>query len=200
MGTFDHARWHREETSLEKAGTHIAMFLGWAITRDLVSMARLEDPSSAWYIGRIRSRERTPRDFLVDLCHNRLTETDLTDEGAGFAATYYSRYLADYRRTFPEVASIYDVEDTWENLDRIAAILDRRLAQFRRWRAKHGNDAQPPPLVSRALRSAQGTSPPHGSARVRVDREPPPAPSAPRPIEPAPAPPTAWRRDDTPPG
>jgi hypothetical protein len=137
MGTFDHARWHKEIPG-DRAGTHIAMFLGWAITRDLISAAHREDPSSAWYIARIQARERTARDFLADLCRNRLNESDLDPEACAFATSYYGRYLADYARVFIEETSIYDVEDTWDNFDRIATILDRRLEQFRRWRERQG--------------------------------------------------------------
>jgi len=137
MGTFDHARWHGERP-LAGARTHIAMYLGWAITRDLVGEVHREDPASAWYLERIERRERTAHDFLVDLCRDRLTEADLSREGCEFTATYYSRYLSDYARVFAEAPSVYAVADTWDNFERIAAILDRRLAQFRRWRAQHG--------------------------------------------------------------
>jgi hypothetical protein len=138
MGTFDRAEWHREISS-EQAVTHIAMFLGWAITRGLIAPAHREDPSAAWYIERIEAREKTARDFTVDLCRSRLREDDLGPEGCAFAASYYSRYLSDYARTFHEALSIYEVEDTLENFDRIARILDRRLAAWRRWREKHGD-------------------------------------------------------------
>ena len=136
MGSFDCAAWHRD-APIEKGGTHIAMFLGWVITRDLLHHSHLEDPSSAWYVARIKTRERTAKDFLSDLCRNRLTESEMEPEACAFTASYYTtRYLTDYSRVFTEHASIYDVEDTWENFERIAAILDRRYGQFMRWRAR----------------------------------------------------------------
>lgn len=180
MGTFDHVRWHKGIPG-DRAGTHIAMFLGWAITRELIAAAHREDPSAAWYAARVRSRERTARDFLIDLCRNRLTEADLAPEAAEFATTYYSRYLQDYARVFPEAASIYDVAETWENFDRIATILDRRLAQFRRWRAQHGTPVTGP---TRAV----GTQPPPMAERTPM----------PLPLRPSPAPaPSATDNDPT---
>lgn len=134
LGTFDSVAWH--PVAADKAATHIGLFLTWAITGDLIHQAHLEDPSSAWYIARIKARERTARDFLADMCRNRLSDRDLAHEACEFAATYYSeRYLHDYARVFAEVPYLYDVDDTWDNADRLAVILDRRFAQYRRWRA-----------------------------------------------------------------
>ena len=138
MGTFDHAEWHKEITP-DLAVTHIAMFLGWAVTRDLIAPAHAEDPIGAWYIERIKAREKTARDFTIDLCRSRLRESDLHPEACAFASAYYSRYLSDYGRTFIESLSLYEVEDTFENFDRIARILDKRYAAWKRWREHHGD-------------------------------------------------------------
>jgi hypothetical protein len=135
MGIFDAARWHREIPH-ERAGTHIAMYVGWCVTRRLISPAHEADPCAGFYLDGILRMERSPRDFLVDLLDDQLTEDDLSGEGLEFTTAYYDRYLADYSRCF--ASSVYDVPDGWETLARISVILDRRLAQFRRWRAQQG--------------------------------------------------------------
>ena len=135
MATFDAASWH-DEIPTNQAVTHIGMFVGWAITRDLIAGHYRVDPSSSWYIARILERERTAADFVVDFCRGRLTETDFSNEGCAFARLYYARYLQDYARVFEEYMSVYEVPDTWDNFDRMALILDRRLVQFRKWCAK----------------------------------------------------------------
>lgn len=137
MGTFDRARSH-QGIPVDRAGTHIAMFVTWLIERDLLADDHLGEPTTAWYIGRIRSRERTARDLVADLFHDQLTEADLSPAGIEFTTAYYDRYLDDYARVFADVPSIYDVEDTWENFDRLVVMLDYRLNQFRRWRERHG--------------------------------------------------------------
>jgi hypothetical protein len=138
MGTFDHADWHKDILP-DAAVNHIAMFVGWAITRDLIAKVHRDDPNAAWYIERIKAREKTARDFTIDMCRSRLTEADLSPEGCAFAASYYNRYLSDYARVFIEALSMYDVDDSLESFDRIARILDRRFAAWKRWREKHGD-------------------------------------------------------------
>jgi hypothetical protein len=141
MGTFDSVAWH--PVAAEKAATHIAMFLGWAISCDLIHQSHLDDPSAAWYVARIKTGERTAKDFLADMCRNRLTDADLAPPACEFATSYYSeRYLHDYARVFSEAPSVYDVEDTLDNLERIAVILDRRYAQYRRWRERKDPELQ----------------------------------------------------------
>src|SRR5687767_182534 len=72
MGTFDRARSH-QGIPVDRAGTHIAMFVAWLIERDLLADDHLGEPTTAWYIGRIRSRERTARDLVADLFNDQLT-------------------------------------------------------------------------------------------------------------------------------
>jgi hypothetical protein len=131
---YDDASWHYEgnfpaEVPPENGATHIGMFLGWAIQRDLVGGLHRADEDTAFDLERIKNRHLRPRDFLLNWTDGKLTDDDLNDEGNAFATSYYQeRYLADWADLFPDN---YRVDDSWENFDRVQAILDWRFDSWR---------------------------------------------------------------------
>jgi hypothetical protein len=131
---YDDAAWHYEGNfpagvAPENGATHIGMFFGWAIQRDLVSDRHHADEDVAFDLERIRNRQLRPRDFVLNWTDGQLTDDDLNDEGNAFAAAYYQeRYLADWAELFPDN---YRVDDSWENFDRVLAILDWRFDSWR---------------------------------------------------------------------
>lgn len=133
---YDDASWHYggdfpKGLPPEAGATHIGMFLGWAILRGLVGELHREE--SVESLRKMRAREMTGRDFLLQECDEKFTDEDLNEEGNAFAAAYYSsKYLDDYFDALPEVGNAYDVADTWDNFDTIAAILDDRFAEWKR--------------------------------------------------------------------
>jgi hypothetical protein len=52
----------------------------------------------------------------------------LNDEGNEFAKNYFDfdtgLFPQDYEETFPEIETIYHVEDTWENYNKIKNVID----------------------------------------------------------------------------
>ncbi len=133
------------ETELDNnaANTHIGMYLAWAVLRGLGGDAR-GDERWARECERLRRREITGGQLLSDLCDCKLTDWDLNAEGNAFTAAYYeSTFAKDYERALghamPKSGHPTDdfcsVPDTWENFDRLAPLLDRRLAA---WRAQRG--------------------------------------------------------------
>ena len=131
---YDDASWHYEGNfpegvPPENGATHIGMFLGWAIQRDLVGDLHRVDEDRAFDLERIKNRHLRPRDFLLNWTDGKLTDDDLNDEGNAFATAYYQkRYLADWAELFPDN---YRVADSWENFDRVLAILDWRFDSWR---------------------------------------------------------------------
>src|SRR5262249_33118794 len=92
--SYDRAEWHYggnypKELPPENGGTHIGMFLAWAIVNGLEG--DLHKQESAQALEAVRRREMTGRQFLFDQCDEKFTDEDLNDEGNAFAATYYSR-------------------------------------------------------------------------------------------------------------
>jgi hypothetical protein len=140
--SYDRADWHYGGNfpaglPQENGGTHIGMFLAWAILNGLVGQEHHEDFPEA--LAAVRARTMTGREFLFKNCDGKFWEVDLNEEGNAFARAYYKKapgqrfdYLTDYADIFGDGApTLYHVSDTWENYDRIAELLTRRLEKWR---------------------------------------------------------------------
>jgi hypothetical protein len=131
---YDDASWHYggdfpSELPHEAGATHIGMFLAWALTRDLVGALHVEESQEA--VEEVRSRRMTGAEFLISQCDEKLTDEDLSDLGNEFARQYYEEtYFDDYCAEFEEADTAYHVEDTWENFERLALVIDRRFAEW----------------------------------------------------------------------
>ncbi len=74
--------------------------------------------------------------FLLKECDGKFWDDDLNETGNAFARQYYGAdtsptYFDDYVACLAEeLPSEYHVADSWENFDKIAAVLDRRFAQW----------------------------------------------------------------------
>jgi hypothetical protein len=156
---YDDAEFHflnftNEETKNETGGTHIGMFLAWALLRGLggEELAPLRKE--------IELRQRTPGQLIFDLCDGKLTEYDLSPRGKAFADDYYEQlYYSDYwddifESQIPNTGHQLDdscsVPDTWENYELISVRLDHR------WRLWLGNQgmAETPPSRQQVLDAA----------------------------------------------
>ncbi len=65
------------------AGTHIGMFLAWAVSNGLESDYHRQH--SAELLARLRRREITGRQFFEAACKERFSDKDLNEEGNAFA-------------------------------------------------------------------------------------------------------------------
>lgn len=119
------------------------MYLAWVIGHGLDSAAlrRLAgDGREA-----VLQRRISGRTLLLERLDGKFFEALLTPEGRAFTRGYYetNQYLQDYDAVLgADLPTLYHVEDSWENFDRLAPVLDRRLAQ---WRAGLPPDSSPPP-------------------------------------------------------
>lgn len=143
---YDRADWHYgdgdypKDLPPENGGTHIGMFLAWAIMNGLEGGLHREDSQDS--LAAVRARRMTGRQFLWKECDQKFWDEDLDDEGNAFAAEYYNDqkghhgpYFDDYEETLcAALPSLYHVEDSWENYDRIAAVINRRFAEWRKRR------------------------------------------------------------------
>jgi hypothetical protein len=136
---YDRADWHYggdfpDGLSPENGATHIGMFLAWAILRNLDGDFHREESADA--LAAVRNPQMTGCEFLLSQCDEQFWEEDLNDDGNAFAQDYYAtdRYFADYESTLGEgLPTLYHVEDTWENFEKIAAVLDQR---YREWKSR----------------------------------------------------------------
>jgi hypothetical protein len=144
----DRCDWHSEgdfppDLPADCGGTHIGMYLAWLIRRGL------DTPELLRLVGEQRDavlqQRISGRTLLLEELDGKLFEALLTPEGQAFTKAYYetNQYLQDYDAVLGgELPTLYHVEDTWENFDRLAPVLDRRLAQ---WRAGSSPGSSPPP-------------------------------------------------------
>ena len=118
------------------AGTHIGMFLAWAVQNGLES--DFHQQHSAETLAKLRRREITGRQFFEAACQERFSDKDLGEEGNAFAQHYYvdetgrrGAYFADYKKVLAAgLASFWHVADTWKNYEKIAAVITRRYEEW----------------------------------------------------------------------
>lgn len=119
------------------AGTHIGMFLAWAVLNNLESDFHRQH--SAEPLARLRRREITGRQFFEAACQERFSERDLNDEGNSFAQHYYvdeagrrGEYFADYKKTLAAgLPSFWHVADNWGNYEKLAVLISRRYEEWK---------------------------------------------------------------------
>jgi hypothetical protein len=119
------------------AGTHIGMFLAWAVLNGLES--DFHRVHSADALARLRRREITGHQFFEAACKDKFSEKDLSDEGNRFAQEYYvdaagrrGEYFADYKKVLSaRLPSFWHVADTWDNYEKIAAVIGRRYEEWK---------------------------------------------------------------------
>src|SRR5262245_43945896 len=107
--SYDRADWHSggdfpSDLPPENGGTHIGMFLAWAIMNGLEGELHREDSEAE--LQAVRSRRMTGRDFLFRACDGKFWDEDLNEEGNMFARYYYAPegggygpYINDFEET-----------------------------------------------------------------------------------------------------
>ena len=140
--TYDKAEWHYGGNfpaglKPESGSTHIGMFLAWIIENNLISNFHLRESSES--VQQVKQRHMTGREFLLKECDERLWDEDLNEEGNAFAQVYYKseddyeQYFDDYENVFDQYKTLYHVEDTWENYDKLKPLIDE---SFRDWQKR----------------------------------------------------------------
>lgn len=117
--------------------------MAWIIINRLESDELREESSSA--LESVRKREMTGREFLFRECDEKFWSSDLNEAGNLFASYYYgepgdkkrSRYITDYERILAKgLPSTYHVQDTWENYDKISAVIDQRYRDLNKYESE----------------------------------------------------------------
>jgi hypothetical protein len=149
MGNIDRADWHYggdfpAGIPAENGGTHIGMYLAWIVERDLASPRLLKEAGPSLQL--LRERKITGRRLLLSALDEKFFDALLTQTGRDFTRDYYETdvYFADYDSTLAGgLPSTYHVEDSWENYDRIAGVIDQRFARWQQG-IKPAGSADPP--------------------------------------------------------
>lgn len=137
MASIDRMDWHYggdfpENLPQENGGTHIGMFLTWIIENDLIGELHREDSQEA--ILKVINHQMTGRDFLIEQCDEKLWEDDLNEQGLLFTKHYYESdiYIQDYSELLAtEVESIYEVENSWDNYQKLKPVIDKRYNEWK---------------------------------------------------------------------
>ena len=136
--TIDKVDWHIDasfpkQLSAHAAGTHIGMFVTWVFNNNLEGESYKYKPRLNEFVCFVKSRQMTGTDFLCGMMYEKFYEDDLSHEGVEFVRYYYiHEYFNDYEKALVKtLPSLYYVEDSWENYDKIAKYVD--LA-FKKWR------------------------------------------------------------------
>ena len=121
-----------EDVPENNAMTHMGFFFAWALSRGLVSDFHREEQDSAGPLELVAKRQMSPRDYVIQFCDSQFTNEDFTETGNAFVDHYYiQHYFDDYCKMFEgSFPSIYHVDDTWENADKMIPVLDK---QFEEW-------------------------------------------------------------------
>jgi hypothetical protein len=136
---YDDFSWHFEgdyskNTPKQNGATHIAMFLGWAISRNEISTSLYDlSEQAAKALQDVINKKITPRTYIIKYCDGVLLSDYLSEEINNFAENYYEKlYLKDYLYTFPYFKNmVYKVPNIWENYDLILLLLDNRLKEWK---------------------------------------------------------------------
>jgi hypothetical protein len=137
MANIDRADWHYggnypSELPPENGGTHIGMYIAWIMLRDLASKELIQHAGDTYTW--VLNREVTGRTLLLTKLDEKFFDQLLTPEGREFTRSYYETngFANDYDRVLGgDLPTLYHVADTWENFDKLAPILDERLAAWR---------------------------------------------------------------------
>jgi hypothetical protein len=125
-----------EAGSIARAAGPLGVYLAWCANLDLLSDELKQ--GIAGEVVRLRMRDLRPVEFLIKATAGSLRREHLNEVGLQFTERYYAEYLDDYAAALNlEASSVYDVEDSWANYDRVAPELTRRLYRRGRKRAKH---------------------------------------------------------------
>ena len=136
----DRIDWHGESAETadfpyENGGTHIGIYLAWIINNHLEGEMHLEESEEE--LQQVRDHKITGRDFLSTMCDEKFWEDDLNEEGFAFTQYYYesNQYFNDYDVTLVHskgLSDTYAVEDTWENYDLMAVVIDQKYQQWKK--------------------------------------------------------------------
>jgi hypothetical protein len=137
VANIDRADWHYggnypKDLPPENGATHIGMYLAWIVHRNLGSN-ELRQHSGDTYKW-VLDREVTGRELLLTKLDEKFFKELLSPEGQAFTQSYYesNAFANDYDRVLGgDLPSLYHVADTWQNFDKLAPVLDERLAAWR---------------------------------------------------------------------
>ncbi|BDD05117.1 DUF7832 domain-containing protein [Aureibacter tunicatorum] len=121
-----------EHLPIEQAYVHIGIYLGWVIDSKLYSDFFSEEAETEIYRF---SRREFPCTILSEIWDGYLGFELFNEVGNLFTNYYYGGglYHRDYRENLANILpSIYHVEDTWDNYEKMSKIINTRFEDWKR--------------------------------------------------------------------
>ncbi len=134
---YDRMDWHYgaddypAELTESAGGTHIGMYLAWAIQKGLAGQFHIEDSSES--IALVKENKMTGTEFLIKECDEKFWEEDLNEIGREFTKYYYesNKYYGDYEAAIGgNYLTLYHIPYTLENFEKVSKVLSQK---YDRW-------------------------------------------------------------------
>lgn len=132
MEKYDNASWHHDAANGDVSAMHrhTGFYLAWLAHRELLAPDLQENAEE------LLRHETTGSEFFQSI-DGKFTSEDLSPSGNEFTKTYYlDQFSADYEKFCGGKENLYQVADTWENYEKLAAIFDQRFAEWERGELK----------------------------------------------------------------
>ena len=138
---YDDASWHYggdfpKHLPNEAGGTHIGMYLAWALLAGLASKEHVEDQKEEMRL--LQTRDVTPGQYFMKYCDGKFISDDLNKSGNEFTKQYYqdngkevSHFLEDYTSVTEDYEDLYEVPDDWKIFDELKLLIDQRFQEWR---------------------------------------------------------------------
>lgn len=118
-----------EEKDQKLVRLHFGMFLAWLTARGYVTEDWGDDLRAI-----VEARKQRPSSLAVSV--DKLGADALTEPVGAFATEYYGRtYLYDVEDEVWAKEGLFSPADSWKSFDRLAAVIDQRLAAFQSTRS-----------------------------------------------------------------
>jgi len=140
-GVYDKAKWHYggnfpDDLDNYQASVHSGMFIIWLIDNELFDDHGL--PKTKEEVKLIKERKKTGANFYINQLDGVLLDDDISEIGNKFSYYYYMSKNGDYLNDYYEVLgkdteTLYHIQDTWENYDKLKPVIDSR---FKKWETR----------------------------------------------------------------
>jgi len=141
---YDKAKYHYggdfpEELDEFQGFVHTGMYVGWLIDNDLIDQEFFAESLQA--IKEFKNRQLTGSQFYEMQMDGVLLIDEVSEIGNRFSFDYFDfdsgQYLTDYETTLAsELPTLFHVQDTWENYDKIKKVIDKRFLDWNKQNEK----------------------------------------------------------------
>jgi len=144
MTVFDKAKFHYDgdfpqNLPIEQAYVHTGLYLGWIIENKLYSKDFFNDFQQD--IDLFLKKQVTGTE-IYEKCDGVFASDMLNKLGNQFTEEYFDfsegAYLEDYEEVFPEIDTLYEVKDTWENYEKLKLVINER---YEGWKSVNDLDS-----------------------------------------------------------